>query len=94
MALPSFEEFSAAMLSRGYHEILVREWEPNHATPEHDHPFDTDALVVRGEFWLSSGGNTRHIRAGETFQLGRGIAHSERYGPQGATFWAARRNPG
>lgn len=94
MTLPSFEQFSAKMLGSGYHEVLVREWEPHHCTPEHDHPFDTDALVVRGEFWLTSGGSTRHIRAGERFQLGRSIAHAERYGPQGATFWAARRNPG
>ena len=32
-------------------------------------------------------------RAGDSFQLGRGIRHAERYGADGATFWAARRNP-
>jgi quercetin dioxygenase-like cupin family protein len=90
----SLEQFTSQMLSRGYHEVLVREWDAHHVTPEHDHPFDTSALVIRGEFWLTVGENTRHLRQGDTFQLDRGIAHSERYGPEGATFWAARRNPG
>lgn len=93
MSSPTLEAFTASMLSDGYHEVLVREWQADHTTPEHDHPFDTDALVVRGEFWLTTGGATRHLKEGDRFQLGRGIAHSERYGPQGATFWAARRNP-
>jgi quercetin dioxygenase-like cupin family protein len=50
------------------------------------------ALVVRGEFWLTVGEQTRHLRAGDAFELQRGIPHAERYGPQGATYWVARRN--
>ena len=93
MSQPTLEQFTASMLGRGYDEVLVREWGPDHIAPEHDHPFDTDALVVRGEFWLTVGDATRHLRAGDSFQLGRGIRHAERYGADGATFWAARRNP-
>lgn len=89
----TLEQFTATMIARGYDEVLVREWGPDHVAPDHEHPFDTDALVVSGEFWLTVGETTRHLRAGDTFQLNRGIRHAERYGSEGATFWAARRNP-
>jgi quercetin dioxygenase-like cupin family protein len=57
----------------------------------HTHPFDVQAVVTRGEFWLTCGSDTRHLKAGDTFALAREIPHAERYGPQGATFWVARR---
>jgi quercetin dioxygenase-like cupin family protein len=47
---------------------------------------------VRGEFWLTVDGQTRHLKTGERFELARHIPHAERYGPEGATFWAARVN--
>ena len=93
MSDKTLEQFTAQMLAQGFDEVLVREWAPLHETPPHEHPFDTSAMVVKGEFWLSVGSDTRHLRAGETFELGRGIQHAERYGAEGATFWAARRNP-
>jgi hypothetical protein len=86
-----FEAFAAEARARGYGEALVREWEPGHATPVHSHPFDTSALVVRGDFVLVVGAEERRLVAGERFELARGIDHAERYGPKGATFWAARR---
>jgi hypothetical protein len=33
---------------------------------------------------------TRHIGVGEGFELAPLVPHSERYGPQGATYWVAR----
>lgn len=92
MSLPSFEEFSAAARARGFDEVLVREWQAGHATPEHEHPFDVTALVVRGEFWLSVGGEVRHLKPGDTFEVKRGTRHAERYGADGATFWTGRAN--
>lgn len=41
--------------------------------------------------WLTVGGNTQHLQVGDTFSLGRDIAHSERYGDAGSTVWVARR---
>ena len=41
--------------------------------------------------WLTSHGSTRHLLAGDAFQLDLGVEHAERYGPEGATYWAARR---
>jgi len=51
-----------------------------------------EALVVQGEMWLTVGNDVRHLTPGDTFTLGREVPHSERYGLEGATYWAARRN--
>jgi quercetin dioxygenase-like cupin family protein len=48
--------------------------------------------VVRGEMWLSVGERTQHLQAGEDFTLEREVPHAERYGPDGASYWVARRN--
>jgi quercetin dioxygenase-like cupin family protein len=58
----------------------------------HGHPFAVKALVVRGEMWLTVGDDTRHLRAGDTFELGREVLHAERYGSEGASYWVARRH--
>ena len=42
--------------------------------------------------WLSVGADTRHLRPGDTFELGFEVPHAERYGAEGATYWVARRN--
>lgn len=90
--MTDFEEFKQQKLAEGYDEVLLRVWEPDFRNEPHKHPFDTDALVAQGEFWLTVGDRVSHFRAGERFQLGRQIEHSERYGAEGAVFWAARRN--
>ena len=88
----TYDEFRQLKLAQGYEQVLEREWEALLEYGVHKHAFDTDALVVRGEFWLTVDGQTRHMQAGDTFTMARGVAHSERYGPEGATFWAARKN--
>jgi mannose-6-phosphate isomerase-like protein (cupin superfamily) len=88
----AFESFRDQALAAGYDEALLREWAPNFANETHTHPFDTHALVARGEFWLTVGGSVQHFKTGDSFDVARGVEHSERYGPEGATFWAARRN--
>ena len=89
--MDDFEDFAAAARARGFDEALVREWEAGHETPVHTHPFDAEALLVRGEFWLTVDGVTRHLQAGDRFAVVRGTPHVERYGAAGATFWVARR---
>ena len=88
----TFAAFRARQLQQGHDEILLREWAPDFANEPHTHPFDTEALVARGEFWLTLEGQTTQYRAGDTFKVARGVMHSERYGAQGAVFWAARKN--
>ena len=86
-----FDTFRARQLARGFDEVLVRTWAPSTLLEEHTHPFDADALVVQGEMWLRVGEDERRLVPGDTFVLARGTPHAERYGPQGATYWVARR---
>lgn len=92
MALPTFADFSERARAQGYDEVLERVWPPGHEVQEHSHPFDADLLVVHGEFWLGMDGQERHLRPGESCEVPRGLRHTERYGPEGATFWVARRH--
>ena len=48
--------------------------------------------AVQGEMWLTIADGTRHLRAGDEFELGREAPHAERYGASGATYWAARKH--
>lgn len=92
MEQASFTEFEADALARGYDTVLERRWAPATTTGIHSHPFAVEALVVDGEMWLTVEGDTRHLRAGDRFELGREVPHAERYGSEGATFWVARRS--
>jgi len=92
MHRPTREEFTAQALAEGFDEVLERQWAPLTVVDTHTHPFAVKAIVVQGEMWLSIDGKTRHLQPGEYFTLDRGIAHAERYGSDGATYWVARKN--
>jgi quercetin dioxygenase-like cupin family protein len=94
MQLPSFEDFAADAQARGFTQTLVRDWAPGQLVPEHSHPFAASALIVAGEMWLTVGETTRHLRVGDRFELESEVAHAERYGPDGATYWVARASRG
>lgn len=89
---PSLESFTAQALEEGFDEIVVREWAPDLELATHSHAFAVSARVVRGEFWLTVDGSTRHLPAGQAFRLAQDVPHAERYGAQGATVWVARAN--
>jgi quercetin dioxygenase-like cupin family protein len=72
--------------------VLERQWKPATVIDTHTHSFAVKARVVQGEMWLTVGEDTRHLRAGEQFELDRDVPHAERYGAEGATYWVARRN--
>jgi len=88
-----FSEFEAAERARGCTEVIARSWEPGLVVDEHSHPFRARALVVQGEMWLTVAGQTQHLQPGDRFDLPAGTPHTERYGPQGATYWVARTQP-
>lgn len=92
MTLPTFDDFSAQAKARGFDEVLERTWAPSTVLEDHTHAFGVDAIVVRGEMWLTVGDETRHLLPGDTFALARDVPHAERYGTAGATYWVARRN--
>lgn len=89
---PTFEQFEADAKAQGFDEVIERRWAPGLVLPPHGHPFSLSARLVQGEMWLTVGADTQHLRAGESFALGRAVEHSERYGAQGAVVWVARRN--
>jgi len=94
MNTTDFSAFRAEALAAGFDEVLERQWAPDTVLDTHTHPFAVDAVVMQGELWLSCGGATQHLTPGSRFTLDANAPHAERYGPQGATFWAARRHAG
>ncbi|MEO8079418.1 MAG: AraC family ligand binding domain-containing protein [Caldimonas sp.] len=89
---PTYREFESRSHEEGFDEVLERTWKPETVIGEHGHPFAVRALMVAGDLWLTVADETRHLRAGDTFELDRDQPHAERYGSEGATFWVARRN--
>lgn len=89
---PSREAFTAQALAEGFDEVLERQWAPLTVLDTHTHPFALRAMVVRGEMWPSVDDQTRHLQPGDLFSLDREMAHAERYGREGATYWVARKN--
>ena len=88
----SITQLRDMMLVAGYDEVVERVWAPGTVVDTHSHPFDVNALMVEGEMTLAVSGEVpRLLRAGDTFQLAAHVPHAERYGPQGATYWVARR---
>lgn len=87
-----FARFEADLLAQGFDTVLRRLWNPLTVVGTHSHPFDAKAQVVQGEMWLTVGDETRHLQAGDGFELAAGIPHSERYGGQGAVFWVGRKS--
>ena len=94
MSTATFAEFESTARAQGFDEVLVREWQPGQVANTHVHPFAVKALVVAGEFKLTEGERSRTLQAGDSFELARDTPHAEHYGPDGATFWVARRHSG
>jgi quercetin dioxygenase-like cupin family protein len=88
--VPSFDEYAEMMRAQGYEQVLVRAYSAGEIVETHRHPFAAKALVVSGEMWLTLRGETRHLVAGEGFELDAEEAHAERYGEKGATYWVGR----
>ena len=94
MPSTTLEAFRRDAQSQGFNEIVERKWAPSTVVGTHAHPFSVKALVTEGEMWLTVGDDERHLVPGDEFALERDVPHAERYGPQGATYWAARRHSG
>jgi quercetin dioxygenase-like cupin family protein len=92
MTHPALSNFKQQALSEGYQEVVERNWEPNTVAATHTHPFAARGLVTQGEMWLSCDGHTQHLLPGDIFSLEPNTPHEEIYGPEGATYWAARRS--
>ena len=92
MNATNFDAFRADALAAGFDEALERHWPANAVLDTHSHAFTAEAVVTQGEMWLTCGDDTQYLTPGTTFKLAHDVPHSERYGPEGATYWVARRN--
>ena len=92
MHLPNFDTFAQQACAEGFDEVIERHWDPLTVLETHTHPFAVKAVLTQGQMWLSLEGQTLALRAGDTFTLEREVPHAERYGPEGASYWVARRN--
>lgn len=92
MTEPTFAQFETTARAQGFDEVIERQWAPDTWLDTHSHAFDVSARVVDGEFWLTVGDQVRHLQSGDRFELDAGVPHAERYGPQGARYWVARRH--
>jgi len=93
MTRPTFAEFQSLARAHGAADVQERRWNPHQVVEIHSHPFEAQAIVTQGEMWLTCGDETRHLLPGGEFHLPAHTPHSERYGPEGATYWVARRVP-
>ena len=92
MNLPDFETFAQQARAEGFDEVIERRWAPLTVLDTHTHSFAVKAVLTQGQMWLTVHGQTRELQAGDRFELDREVPHVERYGPEGATYWVARRN--
>ena len=92
MSTVTLQEFEANARAKGFDEIVERHWPPQSVLETHTHPFDVLLRVVSGEMWLRFGADTHHLVAGDSIEFDRNVAHAERYGDEGTTYWVARRN--
>ncbi len=92
MNLPDFETFASQARAEGFDEVIERSWAPLTVLDTHTHPFAVKALLIQGRMWLTVNGQTQTLQRGDAFSLERDMAHNERYGPEGATYWVARRH--
>ena len=88
---PTFQQFEATARAQGFDQVLELNRAADTLLDSHSHPFSVSARIVEGSLWLTVGEQTRHLQAGDTFELDADVPHSERYGPQGMRYWAARR---
>jgi quercetin dioxygenase-like cupin family protein len=78
-------------LKRDGYDVMTNTTPGAKVNPEHSHPFDVKAIVLKGALTLHRDGAARTYRAGETFSMPRGCLHSESYDEQGAVVLFGRK---
>ena len=82
--------FEAELRRAGY-DIITNTTPGAKVNPEHSHPFDVRAMVLKGDFKLTRDGKTETYKPGEIFAMPRGCKHYESYGPEGAVILLGRK---
>jgi quercetin dioxygenase-like cupin family protein len=83
-------QFEAELRRDGY-EPMTSTTPGAKVNPEHSHPFDVRAMVVKGALTLTREGRTDTYRPGEVFTMPRGCLHYESYDAEGAVVLLGRK---
>ena len=84
------QTFEAELKRDGY-DVMTNTTPGVKVNPEHSHPFDVRALVLKGALTLNRDGGSRTYRPGEVFSMPRGCVHYESYGTEGAVVLLGRK---
>ena len=84
------ETFEAELKRDGY-EIQTNTTPGAKVNPEHSHPFDVKAMVLKGAMTLTREGTSQTYKPGEVFTMPRGCLHYESYGREGAVVLLGRK---
>ena len=84
------QTFEAELKRDGY-DIQTNTTPGVKVNSEHSHPFDVRAMVVQGAITITSGGEAKTYKPGDTWDLARDCLHSESYGPEGAVVLFGRK---
>ena len=71
-------EFLASMEQKGITKTGHGEYAPGMEDSMHTHDFAFEALVLEGQFILSTEAETQTIGPGDTWSLDAGVPHSEK----------------
>jgi quercetin dioxygenase-like cupin family protein len=84
------QNFEAELKRDGY-DVATNTTPGAKVNPEHSHPFDVRAMVLKGALTLSRDGDSQTYRSGEVFSMPRGCLHYESYGEEGAVVLLGRK---
>lgn len=80
-----------AELKRDGYDVMTNTTPGAKVNPEHSHPFDVRAMVLKGAMTLTREGKATTYRPGEIFAMPRGCLHYESYGAEGAEVLLGRK---
>ena len=85
------QAFESDLRKEGY-DVMTNTTPGAKVNPEHSHPFDVRAMVLKGALTLTREGGTQTFKPGEVFAMPRGCLHYESYGKEGAVVLLGRRH--
>ncbi len=75
-------------LKREGYDVMTNTTPGAKVNPEHSHPFDVKALVLKGAMSLTRDGKTETYKAGQTFSMPRGCVHSKATATARPSLWS------
>jgi quercetin dioxygenase-like cupin family protein len=85
------QEFEAKLRTDGFIEIEAKTLSARPPNHQHGHDHAVRGLVLTGAFTVICGGTPRTYRPGETFEVPKGVEHSEEIGGEGAEVLIGRK---